>query len=180
MKTVLNNRSLWYDGSVTVNSLDALLTYIKQGVSSNSLFIESVTDEIAQYNRLVSKKEQIISKNECDELTTDWDIPLEYQELNVKQFILEQLEKHAIMCDYSDEELKQRLTRTLTEFNVYKTYELCVVLRAVIYIINTLEENNVVWGVGRGSSVSSYILYLIGVHDVDSFKYKLNIEDFIS
>ena len=47
------------------------------------------------------------------------------------------------------------------------------------YIIDTLRENNIVWGVGRGSSVSSYMLYLIGVHKVDSIKYNLNINEFI-
>ena len=40
-------------------------------------------------------------------------------------------------------------------------------------------ENKIVWGVGRGSSVSSYILYLLGVHKVNSIKYGLNITDFL-
>ena len=46
------------------------------------------------------------------------------------------------------------------------------------YIIDTLRENNVVWGVGRGSSVASYVLFLLGVHKIDSVKYNLPLEEF--
>ena len=34
-------------------------------------------------------------------------------------------------------------------------------------------------GVGRGSSVASYILYLIGVHRIDSIKYNLDWKEFL-
>ena len=46
------------------------------------------------------------------------------------------------------------------------------------YIVDTLRENKVLWGVGRGSSVSSYVLFLIGIHKIDSVKYNLPIEEF--
>jgi DNA polymerase III alpha subunit len=52
------------------------------------------------------------------------------------------------------------------------------VLKAMKYLVDTLRANNVVWGVGRGSSVASYALYLIGVHKIDSIKYNLPIEEF--
>jgi DNA polymerase III alpha subunit len=32
--------------------------------------------------------------------------------------------------------------------------------------------------VGRGSSVASYVLFLIGVHKIDPIKYELPIEEF--
>ena len=51
------------------------------------------------------------------------------------------------------------------------------VLKVLIYIIDTMRKNNLVWGIGRGSSVASYVLYLIGVHKVDS-KYNLDIKEF--
>jgi DNA polymerase III alpha subunit len=37
----------------------------------------------------------------------------------------------------------------------------------------------VLWGVGRGSSVASYCLYILGVHKVDSIKYELDIHEFL-
>jgi DNA polymerase III alpha subunit len=53
------------------------------------------------------------------------------------------------------------------------------VLKCLKYIIDTLRNNNLIWGVGRGSSVASYVLYLMGVHKVDSIKYDLNPEEFL-
>ena len=52
-------------------------------------------------------------------------------------------------------------------------------LRYLIYLVDVMRENNVVWGVGRGSSVASYILYLIGIHKVDSVKHNLDYTEFL-
>jgi len=52
------------------------------------------------------------------------------------------------------------------------------VLHVMKYIVDTLRANNILWGVGRGSSVASYVLFLIGIHKVDSIKYNLPIEEF--
>ena len=64
----------------------------------------------------------------------------------------------------------------LTEVEARKLFP---VLRIMIYIIETMRKNNLVWGIGRGSSVASYVLYLIGVHKVDSLKYNLDIKEFL-
>jgi DNA polymerase III alpha subunit len=42
-----------------------------------------------------------------------------------------------------------------------------------------MRKENIVWGVGRGSSVASYVLYLIGVHKIDSLYYNLDVEEFL-
>ena len=42
-----------------------------------------------------------------------------------------------------------------------------------------MRDNGVIWGVGRGSSVASYVLYLIGIHKVDSMYYDLPINEFL-
>ena len=42
-----------------------------------------------------------------------------------------------------------------------------------------VRKNKFIWGVGRGSSVSSYILYLIGVHRVNSLKFGFDIKDYL-
>ena len=53
------------------------------------------------------------------------------------------------------------------------------ILQLLVYIIDIMRKNNLVWGVGRGSSVASYVLYLMGVHKVDSYKYSLDIKEFL-
>jgi DNA polymerase III alpha subunit len=52
-------------------------------------------------------------------------------------------------------------------------------LRYLKYLVDTLKSNNMIWGVGRGSSVASYVLYLLGVHRIDSMFYDLDAREFL-
>jgi DNA polymerase III alpha subunit len=61
----------------------------------------------------------------------------------------------------------------------YKSRNMLDLLRWLKYFVDTCEKEGVVWGIGRGSSVASYILYLIGVHSVDSIKYNLDWQEFL-
>ena len=45
--------------------------------------------------------------------------------------------------------------------------------------VDFMRSNNIVWGVGRGSSVASYVLYLIGVHRVNSIQYDPGLREFL-
>jgi DNA polymerase III alpha subunit len=94
-----------------------------------------------------------------------WFIPQDYYP-NLVEFLYGQ-------C--TTPEQTQRVDRELELFVKTGMYDLLHVMK---YVVDTLRSNNVVWGVGRGSSVASYVLYLIGVHKVDSVKYKLPIEEF--
>ena len=52
-------------------------------------------------------------------------------------------------------------------------------LRFLKYMVDKFRENTILWGVGRGSSVASYCLYLLGVHKINSLKYDLDIKEFL-
>jgi DNA polymerase III alpha subunit len=97
--------------------------------------------------------------------TRDWFIPNEYKEMDIEAFIVNK-------CP------KENYQRVVDELDLYKKHGMLDVLKAMKYIVDTLRANNVVWGVGRGSSVSSYCLYLIGIHKIDSVKYDLPISEF--
>lgn len=118
----------------------------------------------------------------CDELdieqlVTDieynkaFNIPQYYKDIDVEQFVRDLLPE----SNGSDE----ATARVELELEQYKARNMYPVLQLMIYIVNTLRKNNLVWGVGRGSSVASYVLYLIGIHKIDSLKYNLNIEEFL-
>lgn len=174
-KTELTGRTLWYDGDSTV-SVDVLMCSILNGKSTHGLYVEELTPDVIQYNKNVLKSEQIGVKEDLRPLSYDWDIPEEYKSLDVVEYVTTKLMESIAP---TDAELGYRIARVADELNLYEKLDLMDVLRTLIFVINTLIENNVVWGVGRGSSVASYVLYLIGVHDVDSFKYGLNIEEFL-
>lgn len=112
----------------------------------------------------------IKSPFELDSSTDDisWNMPEEYQTLDIK--------KH-IESNYTlDKEQWARVDLELTEF---KQRNLTDLLRFLVYFITTLRSNNIVYGVGRGSSIASYVLYLLKVHRIDSLKYNLDIKEFL-
>jgi DNA polymerase III alpha subunit len=73
------------------------------------------------------------------------------------------------------DEQRDRVSQELELFVSNGMYDVLYVMK---YIVDTLRANNIVWGVGRGSSVASYVLFIIGVHKIDSVKYKLPINEF--
>jgi DNA polymerase III alpha subunit len=73
----------------------------------------------------------------------------------------------------------EQTTRVYQELELFTQHNMIDLLYYLKYLVDTLRENNIVWGVGRGSSVSSYILFLIGVHKIDSLKYNLDIKEFL-
>lgn len=96
---------------------------------------------------------------------TNWYIPQEYQNLDIEEYLVSQ-------CP------EENYNRLVHELELYRKNNMITLLKTMKYIVDTLRSNNVVWGVGRGSSVASYVLYLLGVHKVDSVKYNLPIEEF--
>jgi DNA polymerase III alpha subunit len=68
--------------------------------------------------------------------------------------------------------------RVLEELELFAKNDMIELLCYLRYLVDTMKENNIVWGVGRGSSVASYCLYLLNVHRIDSIKYDLDIREF--
>jgi DNA polymerase III alpha subunit len=92
-----------------------------------------------------------------------WNMPDEYKQMDIEQWLLDQ-------CS------NQRVQDELAE---YKARNMLDLLRWLKYFVDTCRANNIVWGVGRGSSVASYVLFLIGVHKIDSIKYNLDWQEFL-
>ena len=97
----------------------------------------------------------------------DWNMPDKYKNLDIAKYLLD-------LCN-TDAELQ----RVGKELLLYQERGMFKLLCFLVYMIDTMRDNNVVWGVGRGSSVASYILYLIGVHKIDSIYYDLDIDEFL-
>ena len=97
---------------------------------------------------------------------TNWLMPDKYKTLDIEEWLL----------DSCPEQNHQRLIEELQE---YKSRNMLDLLRWLKYLVDTLEKNNIVCGVGRGSSVASYVLFLLGVHKIDSVKYNLDWQEFL-
>jgi len=95
-----------------------------------------------------------------------WFIPNDYRDFDIAKFVLDQ-------C--ADE---TELQRAGEELLLYQERDMFMLLRYLKYLVDTMRQNNIVWGVGRGSSVSSFVLYLIGVHRINSLYYDLSADEF--
>ena len=102
-----------------------------------------------------------------EELTSQWFMPEEYKNLDIAKYLLDKCS-----CDIE----LQRVGKELLLFQERGMFDL---LKYLKYLVDTMRTNNIVWGVGRGSSVSSFVLYLLGVHRINSITYQLDIEEFI-
>ena len=98
---------------------------------------------------------------------SNWHMPEKYKQLDIAEYLLK-------LCT-TDAELQ----RVGTELLLYQERNMFDLLRFLVYIVDVMREQDIVWGVGRGSSVASYVLYLIGVHKIDSLYYDLDIAEFL-
>ena len=96
-----------------------------------------------------------------------WYMPDEYYQIDVKKYLLDK-------CQTQEE--RDRIEQ---EYILFEKKKFIRVLQFLIYFIDILREKNVVWGVGRGSSVASFCLFLIGVHKINPLQYDLNITEFL-
>ena len=80
---------------------------------------------------------------------------------------------------YSKCTTPEQTARVTQELELFIQHNMLEVLYYCKYLVDTMRTNNILWGVGRGSSVASYVLYLIGIHKVDSIRYGLDITEFL-
>jgi len=98
---------------------------------------------------------------------SNWHMPDKYKQLDIAEYLLK-------LCR-TDAELQ----RVGTELLLYQERDMFDLLRFLVYMVDTMRNNSIVWGVGRGSSVASYVLYLIGVHKINSIQYGLDWREFM-
>jgi DNA polymerase III alpha subunit len=97
---------------------------------------------------------------------SNWFMPEEYKQMDIEGFLVNE-------CP------KENYDRLIKELELFRQLNMIPLLKYIKYLVDTMREHKIVWGVGRGSSVASYVLYLIGVHKIDSIKYDLDINEFL-
>ena len=100
---------------------------------------------------------------------SEWFMPDEYKTLDIDAFLLGKI----------GGKLTKEWGRCLEELEEFQKRDMYPLLRYMIYLVDFMRENDIVWGVGRGSSVASYVLYLIGVHRINSIQYGLDWREFL-
>lgn len=162
----------------TVMSSNDLRDLILQGRNISHLYV-SEDEETELYQKFQSSllpdmitfldtpEESLSIDDFHNKCAGEWIFPIIYQNVDVHLWLLDK-------CNNETE-----VERVNEEYILYAERDLIMLLRFFIYFIDHMRKNKFVWGVGRGSSVSSFILYLIGVHRVNSIKYNLSISDYL-
>ena len=145
----------------TIESLQGML--VEPGVN-----LETASAYLEQVPELVEYAFTDMTVAEFDAMKQNsWHMPDEYKQLDIAEYVLS-------LCD-SDAQL-QRCGQELLLFQERNLFDL---LRYLKYLVDTLRDNCMIWGVGRGSSVASYVLYLLEVHRIDSMFYDLDAREFL-
>lgn len=146
----------------TVDSLKGMIVDHSVDLERAAVFLDHVPPFIENY----------WNNGECVEdfhqrAQSSWHMPDEYKQLDIAAHVLS-------LCDDQAE-----LQRCGHELLMYQERDLFDLLRYLKYLVDVMIKNRVIWGVGRGSSVSSYVLYKLGVHRIDSLYYNLDVEEFL-
>lgn len=163
-----------YSRQVLTEQQAVEMLYCDPALSVEDLCLE----DVSQFNRASSKLHFNTVLRQLDELGVDitawhranqsrWAMPDEYKQFDIAKHVID-------LCKTEAE-----LQRAGQELLLFQEREMFDLLKFLYYIVETMRKNDVVWGVGRGSSVASYVLYLLGVHKVNSLYYDLDIGEFL-
>ena len=138
------------DATVDLEAAAEILENVPTFVKYNKTFIQAITvEDFDQSNQ------------------SQWLMPDEYKNLDIAEYVLS-------LCDS-----EAALQRVGEELLLYQARDLFDLLRYLKFLVDVMKSNNLIWGVGRGSSVSSYVLYLLKVHRIDSLHYNLDTAEFL-
>lgn len=97
----------------------------------------------------------------------NWHMPDSYKLMDIAKYVLDQCKNEA------------ELQRAGEELLLFQERDMFMLLRYLKFLVDTMRKNNIIWGVGRGSSVASFVLFLIGIHRINSLYFDLPIEEFL-
>lgn len=130
-------------------------------------------DEVVQQFNAYSTELQLPTLTNNGNWSKEFNIPEHYKGIDVEAYI------RGLIPREGGSTTESPLLRVEQELAEFRARNLFPVLQLLIYIVDTLRKNNLVWGVGRGSCVASYCLFLIGIHKVNSLEYNLDLREFL-
>jgi len=161
------------DGSV-VYTKDAAIEYVRDGGTLDTLTVE-YDEDIRRYEKISGKQlRRGRDDGQPGQLPASahvWNIPPGYENFDIVGLCYEELSSRGINTPaYTD-----RLRIELDLFTKNQMLPLVVIIKA---LVDDFRQREVVWGVGRGSSCASLVLYLVGVHRVDPVRYDIELSEF--
>lgn len=158
-------------GELVFDENDIVDQLMTNGAVPHGLIVDNISVESNQLDQVpvfYTSTDQSISVEEFDaQNQINWYMPDSYKELDIAEHVLS-------LCTTNEQ-----LQRVGKELLLYQQKNLFDLLKYLKYLVDTMKQNKIIWGVGRGSSVASYVLYLLGIHRIDSIYYDLDPEEFL-
>lgn len=129
--------------------------------------VSNIIDNLPQFVCYDPKVEQMSTQQFDQDQQSQWFMPTQYRNLDIAKHVID-------LCG-----TQQELQRVAQELLLYQEKNLFDLLRYLKYLVDVMRDNGLIWGVGRGSSVASYVLYLLGVHKINSIYYDLDPREFL-
>ena len=169
----LGDRQIWDDGTVLLRESGAVeALYAGRDIGTAWLV---PGDDVNLHNDSVRLLDSTLSRLE----TTDgprlsqrdwyhaWGTPEPYASMDMTGYCLSKCGSEA------------EVERACEELVLYEQRDMLPVLRHLVWMVDDLRARNVFWGVGRGSSVSSFVLHLIGINRINPLQFDLDIGEFL-
>jgi len=140
---------------------------IQQALTDSEINFDDIL-EVENKPELIKYIDPKLSVEEFDKLNqNNWFFPDEYKNMDIAQHVLDKCTSEAELQRAGEELLK------------FQERGMFMLLKYLKYLVDTMRKNNIVWGVGRGSSVASFVLFLLEVHRINSLYYDLSIDEFL-
>lgn len=174
----LANRKLRFDG-VSIVSPEFVEDFLRRGLKPSQLRLSATSPETDEFNFFAGDEALKLETPEPISFSFDWKIPAEYLSLDVAEHVQTVFGErfHELAYDATQEEAAfNRVAQELAEFERRGLNDL---LRVIIYVLARFREAGQVYGVGRGSSCASFVLFLLGLHVVDPIRFGVPLEEFM-
>lgn len=169
----LGNRRIYDDGTVILSPA-AAIEVLYAGGDLSSAWIDPC-DDVTMHNDSNRMLDTGLDRlNDADgpmyggtDWYGSWHTPEPYASMDVLSHCLSRCADDA------------QADRVRQEYSMFEERGMVPVLRHLTHMVDALREAGVFWGVGRGSSVGSMILYLIGINRINPMEHGLGIDEFL-
>lgn len=167
-----NDTKLRFDGVYICNTLQQVVDCLLDGIPTSA--ITANIHEVKSFNDKVDTSSEFAS-SESSALDHSWKIPPFYQNLDVFGFVLH---KFDTVVKQSNPLYHEYMDRLSFEMEYFENTNSLQFIQCIVFLLDELRSKDIFWGVGRGSSCASLVLYLIGLHKIDPVRFEIPISDF--
>lgn len=173
IKTEFVNYAIKHDGIYQLHA-ELVPEFLMLGVPVSRISVYEKNNDIEIFNKLAD--DQITAAtDDAPEINLNWKIPEPFSSLDLHSFLIDKfLEKQ----NEFEHNLDTAALRLQQELEQIEKRNLTNLFRTIVYVIDTFIKKDIPWGVGRGSSCASFILYLIGLNLVNPLEYDIPLEEF--